>query len=150
MIIRTAKKDDLKGLLELYKYLFVTEDYTNFDEFKEKWDTILGHNGLEYFMVIEGEKIVASCNIAILPNLSRGQKSYALIENVISHPDYRRKGYGKAVVEEAIEYAKRENCYKVMLLSTASHERKVAHQFYENLGFNGDDKRGFYIKFSES
>jgi GNAT superfamily N-acetyltransferase len=79
-------------------------------------------------------------------NLTRQQRPYAVIENVITHQDYRKKGYGTLVMEKAVDYAKRENCYKIMLLSSSS--RKDAHQFYERLGFDGSSKKGFQLRFS--
>ena len=148
MIVRKAKKDDLTEILELYHYLFKEEDYSNINLYKNKWKENLRHDGLSYFVLSENKKILSSCNVSISPNLSRGQRSYALIENVITHPDYRRKGYGKAVIEEVIKFAKAENCYKIMLLSTVSNERNIAHKFYNDMGFDGDSKKGFNIRFS--
>ncbi|MBF9018929.1 MULTISPECIES: GNAT family N-acetyltransferase [unclassified Oceanispirochaeta] len=147
MIIRKAVDEDLEQILTLYQFLFSEEDYSIIGSFKEKWASILNHDGLTYFVAIDKDRIVASCNISITPNLSRGKKSYALIENVITHPEHRQRGYGRAVIEKAIDLAQRESCYKVMLLSTASDDRSVAHKFYENLGFDGDSKRGFHIRF---
>jgi hypothetical protein len=44
----------------------------------------------------------------------------------------------------AVDFAKNQNCYKVMLLSNA--QRKDAHKFYETLGFSSDDKIGYVKK----
>ena len=148
MTIRKAIESDLEEILDLYHYLFKEEDYSDSISFKDKWDEILKLNGLVYFVATENGKIVSTCNIMVIPNLSRGQRSYALIENVITHPDYRRKGYGRLVIEKAINQAKKKNCYKVMLLSTSSPDRFAAHKFYEQLGFDGNSKRGFSLRFS--
>lgn len=147
MIIRKAIKTDLEEILELYQHLFKDENYSDVNSFKDKWNEIINTDGLEYFVTLVDEKIVSSCNIMVIPNFSRNQRSYALIENVITHPDYRRKGYGRSIIETAINHAKDNNCYKVMLLSTSSHNRAVAHKFYEELGFDGDTKRGFNLRF---
>lgn len=147
MIIRKAIKTDLEEILELYQHLFEEENYSDVNSFKDKWYEIINTDGLEYFVTLVDEKIVSSCNIMVIPNFSRNQRSYALIENVITHPDYRRKGYGRSIIETAINHAKDNNCYKVMLLSTSSHNRAVAHKFYEELGFDGDTKRGFNLRF---
>ena len=72
-----------------------------------------------------------------------------MIENVISHPDYRRKGYGKAVIKKVVNFVKDKNCYKVMLLSTASNQKEIAHKFYENIGFDGDTKKRVLYKILE-
>jgi len=52
---------------------------------------------------------------------------------------------GKAIIDKAVDYAKEQNCYKVMLQS--SSKRIEAHKFYEKIGFDGDSKRGFQIRF---
>ncbi|MBN1499350.1 MAG: GNAT family N-acetyltransferase [Spirochaetes bacterium] len=146
-MVRKAVESDLGQILILYSFLFENENYSDASMFSEKWKTILSHDGLTYFVYEENDILTASCNIAVIPNLSRGQKSYSLIENVITHPDYRRQGYGRAVIQAAIDHAKNMNCYKVMLLSTATENRIAAHKFYESLGFNGNSKKGFNIRF---
>ena len=80
------------------------------------------------------------------PNLTRNQRPYALIENVVTHRDYRRRGFGKVVIDKAINYAKEKDCYKIMLLSDSS--RTEAHRFYESLGFDGNAKAGFLMRLS--
>jgi GNAT superfamily N-acetyltransferase len=56
---------------------------------------------------------------------------------------YRRKGYGKELLQNAIDRARRHNCYKIMLLSNA--DRKEAHEFYKSLGFDAKSKTGFLL-----
>jgi len=69
---------------------------------------------------------------------------YMLIENVVTAPQYRRKGYGRALLQNAMDLARRHNCYKIMLLSNAG--RKEAHGFYMSLGFEGKSKIGFQMR----
>jgi len=45
----------------------------------------------------------------------------------------------------AIEYAKEQGRYKVTLQSGI--KREEAHRFYESVGFDGNSKRAFEIKF---
>jgi GNAT superfamily N-acetyltransferase len=64
-------------------------------------------------------------------------------ENIID--EFSAKNIWKNIVENAIKYAKEQNCYKVILQS--GDKRTDAHGFYESLGFDGDSKRAFEIRF---
>jgi GNAT superfamily N-acetyltransferase len=103
--------------------------------------------GIKYFGAVDGDNVLSTCYVAIIPNLTHGGKPIAFIENVVTDEKYHRQGLGRIVMQMAIDYAKKCNCYKVALLS-GSH-RTNAHKFYESLGFDGDVKRGFVIKFKE-
>jgi|GEM_PF-1943875 len=54
------------------------------------------------------------------------------------------RNLGRACIMKAIEFARENGCYKVMLLSGA--ERTEAHRFYESLGFSGTGKKGFVMR----
>ena len=45
------------------------------------------------------------------------------------------------------EDARKNNCYKVILQSASF--RKEAHQFYKNLGFDGESKKAFIMKLKD-
>lgn len=97
-----------------------------------------------YFVAEEAGTLAGSCNITIIPNLTRGGRPFAVIENVITDIAYRRRGIGRSLIEMAVAYAKESNCYKVQLLSGS--ERTGAHRFYESLGFSGNRKKGFDMR----
>ena len=99
---------------------------------------------IKYFVAKDNEKIIASCYICIIPNLTRGGKSIGFIENVITDTEYRGKGIGKKIMENAIKYAKGQNCYKVILQS--GNKRTDAHGFYESIGFDGESKKAFEMR----
>ncbi len=137
-------ENDLFSLLELYKQL--DSKNKNITEIIEKniWENIENQN-IKYFIAKDDGEIIASCYICIIPNLTRGGKSIGFIENVITDIKYRGKGIGKNIIENAIKYAKEQNCYKVLLQS--GKERTDAHKFYESLGFDGESKKAFELRF---
>ncbi|KPA17585.1 GNAT family acetyltransferase, partial [Candidatus Magnetomorum sp. HK-1] len=55
------------------------------------------------------------------------------------------KGYGREVINYALQIAKEHNCYKVMLF-TGRKEYEVM-QFYKSLCFNNEDKQAFIYWF---
>ena len=136
-------ESELSSLLELYKQLNI-DDVINENTAKSIWENIIKQD-IKYFVAKENGKIIASCYICIIPNLTRGGKSIGFIENVITDVRYRRKGIGKTVVENAIKYAKERNCYKVLLQSGKT--RTDAHPFYKSIGFDGESKKAFELRF---
>ena len=77
---------------------------------------------------------MASCVWVIIPNLTRNARPYAFVENVVTHKDFRGKGYAKKI-------AKRANCYKMMLMTGSKNPKTLA--FYEQAGYNSLDKTAF-------
>lgn len=141
MVVREAVYDDLSQIMELYRFLNPDDPQYDENSLKTAWEEIMQSGHIRYFVAEEAGRLLSTCNIAIIPNLTRAVRPFAVIENVVTHQDAKRKGYGRAVMEKAIEYARVHNCYKVMLLS--SSYRPEAHQFYENLGFDGTKKKGY-------
>ncbi len=86
-------------------------------------------------------EIVSSCVCVIIPNLTRDQRPYAFIENVITDAAYRKKGLATACLNYARDLAVKENCYKLMLLTGAKEESTL--RFYEQAGYNRKDKTAF-------
>lgn len=140
--VRLIKKDELKSLLSLYKYLIPDDIELEVDtEVIKHWDEILSDKNLFYLVIEENGKIVSSCTLAVIKNLTRSARPYGLIENVVTHPDYRNRGYGTAILNKAVKICRKKDCYKVMLLTS----RKEDHifRFYENAGFDRGEKTGF-------
>jgi len=136
-------KNELFSLLELYRQLNSNDEKTDESAAKNIFENIEKQN-IKYFVAKENGKIIASCYICVIPNLTRGGKSIGFIENVITDKDYRKRGIGKKIMENAIQYAKEQNCYKVILQS--GNERTEAHEFYKSLGFDGESKKGFELR----
>ena len=143
--VRLIRPDELVALLDLYRHLHQSDEPLPSSEILEPlWQRILGDPGLRYLVAELDGRLVASCTLAIIPNLTRGARPYGLIENVVTHSELRRCGLGKAILERALQIAWDADCYKVMLLSAA--HRSEAHHFYGAVGFDGDAKHGFLAR----
>jgi GNAT superfamily N-acetyltransferase len=146
-IIRHIAKDELDDLLDLYTHHLFSEPDQPLPpraEVEQLWGNML-NNPLLYCFVVEFQgKLVGSCVLTIIPNLTRGARPYGLIENVVTHSDFRRKGFAKALLKHALDFAWETHCYKVMLLSGV--HRGAAHGLYESVGFSKDEKIGYIAK----
>lgn len=144
--IRELERSDLDALLALYAQLDPEDDpLPARDELDRIWDRIRADADLIYLGGFVAGRLVAACNAAIIPNLTRAARPYAMIENVITEAGQRRRGYGKQVMRALIDRCLARNCYKVSLTSGTNRGR-TAHSFYTNLGFDPDAKRAFVIK----
>ncbi len=145
MNVRLARYDELNHLLDLYRHLNPDDpDISGAENIKSLWKEIFEDPGLFYIVAEEDGQLTASCTLAVIKNLTRGARPYGLIENVVTHQGYRRRGYGKAILNKAVEIAKGKNCYKVMLLTGRKDEG--VHRFYEEAGFESGVKTGFIMK----
>ena len=140
--VRLIRKDELPQLLALYEQLHPNDPRLPMDgRLEALWDQIVDDPRLLYFVGDLDGKLVASCTLTLVPNLTRGARPYGLIENVVTHAEYRRRGLGTAVLGHGCEVAWRAGCYKVMLL-TGSRDPGVLG-FYEAAGILKDVKTGF-------
>ena len=117
MEIREITENDLNALMELYIQLSPTNIGLS-DEKKEIiWSEIHKNKNITYLGVFEDNKLISSCFVAIIPNLTNQGKSIGYIENVITDVNHRRKGVGKKLMQKAIEIAQENNCCKIFVLS---------------------------------
>jgi GNAT superfamily N-acetyltransferase len=143
--VRLIREDELKSLLSLYKYLIPDDLQLEIDtSVRKHWKDIVADPNLFYIVIEEDGRIVSSCTLAVIKNLTRSAKPYGLIENVVTHPDYRNKGYGTTILKKAVEICREKGCYKVMLMTSSKDES--IFRFYENAGFNRGEKTGFILR----
>lgn len=145
MEVRQIGPSELKDLLALYQHLHDVDDpLPDAASVEAIWQELQGNPRYRYFGVYVAEKLVSSCTLTVIPNLTRGCRPYGVVENVVTHAEYRKRGYGKAVLAEALSFAWAQGCYKVMLLTGRKDE--ATFQFYESAGFNRNDKQAFVAK----
>ena len=140
-MIREAAEADLEGLLALYTQLHGNTMPEDSPSLRALWRRIMDDPGHHIIVAEEDGIIVSSCVIVVVPNLTHGQRSYALVENVVTHANHRRKGLASACLDYAREIAVRESCYKIMLLTGAKEDGTLL--FYERAGYNRRDKTAF-------
>lgn len=140
-MVREISGNELSELLELYLYLHEKSVPEMTEHLKETWDTIIKDKNHHIIVNEIDNKIVSSCVCVIIPNLTRNIRPYAFIENVVTHSDYRGRGYATECLNFAKMIAEKSNCYKMMLLTGSKEERTL--KFYGNAGYNSTDKTAF-------
>ncbi len=144
MEYREAVIADLQGILDIYPQLSPDNADYSLEKAKATWAEIAKNPNYKYYVAVESNTVVGTCNISVIPNLTRGCRPFAVVENVITDASHRNSGIGRKLMEMAVGFARNANCYKVVLLS--SMKRKEAHKFYESIGFNGNSKKGFEFR----
>jgi GNAT superfamily N-acetyltransferase len=143
-MIRTAVEPDLLGILDLYRQLHPDDPAMDRHAAGAAWSAILASDGMAIVVADAGGVLVSTCTLAIVANLTRGARPYGMIENVVTHDDYRRRGIGRAVLHHALGLAWRAGCYKVALATGSRRETTL--QFYEGAGFQRGAKTYFEVR----
>lgn len=144
METRELKDSELPQLLSLYTHLHTSDEPLPDQKIVDQtWSHIQSNPDFKYFGVFDNN-LVSSCTLSIIPNLTRGCRPYGLIENVVTAPSHRRRGFGKQVLQYALEHAWDRKCYKVMLCTGRKDEG--TYKFYESAGFDRHAKQAFQIK----
>ena len=142
--VRMVNKNDLPALQELYLNLHDKEIMPITSEAIHIWEEILKTSG--YYILIGDERgaIVSSVTLIIIKNITLKMRPYALIENIVTAPEYRNKGYAGCLLQKAVEIAKENNCYKIMLMSGSKNESTI--RFYIKAGFSDTEKTGYVMR----
>jgi GNAT superfamily N-acetyltransferase len=133
VVLRNAVPDDLSALLALYAELSTDDELPRPEDAAETWAAILGNEMVTVHVAEVGGRAVSTCVLVIVPNLTRNQSPFAMIENVVTLVAMRGHGLGKRVIQAAFAQAWAAGCYKVMLMTGRSDPAVLA--FYESCGF---------------
>ena len=137
-MVREVYENELNQILELYLHLHEETIPEMTEYLKKTWNTIIQDENHHIIVKETDGKIVSSCVCVIIPNLTRNVRPYAFVENVVTHSDYRGKGYATECLNFARDIARSMNCYKMMLLTGSKNEATL--NFYGNAGYNSTDK----------
>jgi len=135
MTIRLYKKSDKEKLVELFKLntpdYFAPHEQSDFERYLETHSTT-------YYVVEQGRKIVGCGGYHVTEVNSVGRISWNLV-----HPDYKRKGMGKQLVNYCIEKLRNEKAVRMIVVWTS----QLAYIFYGKFGFRiRDIQRNYWGK----
>ena len=131
--IRNLSSNDYgKHYLDLLEQLTCVNkeiiDYNKFNEFVNK----LNKNHIIFVCEdVINNKIIATGTLIIEPKLIHGCSYVGHIEDIVVDNQYGGQNYGKLIITKLIEYAKNNDCYKVILDCNDNVQK-----FYEKCGFH--------------
>jgi GNAT superfamily N-acetyltransferase len=100
--------------------------------FVRRVDEVQRPQGYRLVGAFEGERCLAVAGFRVLHTLAWGDAVY--VDDLSTHPDGRRRGYGRALLEWCAEEAKRLGCEQLHLDSGVEANRLDAHRLYLNTG----------------
>lgn len=91
------------------------------------------------YLIREGEEVAACAFLLVVekplsPLFATGK--IGIVMNVYTHPDHRRKGYARSVIEKLLADAKEKNLSSVELQATAA-----GYPLYKSVGFKDEGSR---------
>ena len=82
-IVRSATQHGLPEVLDLYRHLHPHDPQLETATAEGVWETLLTSSFITVIVAQAERLLVSSCTLAIVPNLSRGARSYGVIQNVV-------------------------------------------------------------------
>ena len=140
-MIRIAEEHNFEEIMNLLRQLNPDDPVINDGRDKVIFERILKEPNLRILILEESGKIISTCYLNIIPNLTRNAAPYAIIENVVTDGEFRNQGFGRKLMAFALENAWKAGCYKVMLQTGSKKES--THKFYASCGFVRGEKFAF-------
>lgn len=141
MIIREAAAKDAEALKVLY-FEHLTKYPPQEEQNMAVWKKLLAeyeNDNYNYILIAEENgEVVSSVQMSIIRSMTHNVRPFAVIENVVTHADHRKKGYASALLRKATDIAKAFRCYKISLETGSNKESTL--NFYRQNGFAIDEK----------
>ena len=141
-----AKASDLPRLVELLGILFESEAEFSADAEKQRaaLQAILADPAKgRIFVAREGRQVVAMASLLYTVSTAEGGKA-ALFEDLVTAPEYRKRGIGEALLKHVVNEARNEGVLRITLLTDMQNER--AQAMYRRAGFAGSPMKPMRLK----
>lgn len=137
-IFRFAERKDTELVLSFIKSIATYEGMPDSVKYTKESleDWLFNRNKGEAIFVLEGEKEVGFCLFyETLPGyIGRGG---LYVEDIFVYPEYRGKGYGKALLKKMAEIALQRECGRLEWLCLKWNVNSI--QFYKSMGATAMD-----------
>lgn len=136
---RMATSYDVEKIIELCNYVF--EENTDISYAKKIYEETNDDKNQIYLVGEVDDKIIAHTKITIIPTMYGKMNTYAILNHVCVHPEYRRHNIATKMLVECEKIAKERGCVCMELWS--NNTRVAAHKCYKNYGFIVNDAAFF-------
>lgn len=135
LVIRRASFDELRQILSLLSQMHDEEPAPLVTpELERTFEEILASQSRALLIAASNSDVLGTLDLIVVPNLTRGGRPWAAVENIVVDAAHRQKGIGAALLDEAVEVARSVDCYKLQLVSHS--RRDAAHSLYRHSGFD--------------
>jgi len=141
-----ATPKELPQIVELLGVLFTDEAEFQPDADKQKraLEAILANPTIgRLFVAREGKRVVAMASLLYTVSTAEGGKA-AWFEDLVVHPDERKRGIGEALLKAVVDHARAEGVLRITLLTDMQNER--AQAMYRRVGFVGSPMKPMRLK----
>ena len=141
-----ATMRDLPQMVELLGVLFTDEAefQPNAEKQKPALEAILANPTIgRLFVAREGKRVVAMASLLYTVSTAEGGKA-AWFEDLVVHPDERKRGIGEALLKTVVDHARAEGVLRITLLTDMQNER--AQAMYRRVGFVGSPMKPMRLK----
>lgn len=118
MTIRKANAADAEDFKILY-FVYFTKEPPKEEQDMDVWQKKLekSEKDEKIFLLVAEEdgKVVSSIKMAIVESLTHNVRPFAVIENVVTHENYRNRGFASALLQQACKIEQDNNYYKAFL-----------------------------------
>lgn len=133
--------EDVEKIIELCNLCFV--ENTDLNYAKRIFEETKNDPNQIYIKGLMDDRIVAHAKITVIPTIYENMNTYAILNHVCVHPDYRRLGIATKMLDEITKICLEKNCKTMELWS--NNVRTAAHACYHHYGFHLDEA-GFFSK----
>ena len=127
--LRTVRPDDLPALVTLLNQ----STRTSLAAATRAYERIRAQGNFVVRVAESSSRLVGTYGLMAMDNLGHDGAPVGIVENVVVDAAWRRRGLGRALMDDAVAHARAAGCYKLVLASNDA--LREAHAFYEALGF---------------
>ena len=109
--IRTVQKNDIAAVIDLLQS--ISNFKPNKKEYSIIYNEFFSQQNVFSIVAIFNNKIVGYGSIVIETKIRGGRKGH--IEDIVTHPKFRKKQIGSKIIDNLLKIAKKKECYKISL-----------------------------------